>query len=248
MVRRGSTVRVRQRALEKPRKRGLLLSLSLARSTACGGYGALCGAFRSTFRIVQAVHGGVTLMRDRWISWSRRSVTRLGDRRCSPAKCAAARGQLRHTVCELRARLDAELPEHFAQVILDRARADEQLSGDLPVGVTLRDETRDLGFLRREVAERVHRAPAGTFPRRLELDACALREGLHPELGEELVCRPQLRSRVDPSAFPSEPLAVVEVRAREVDAEARRPEVLGRLAVKGLGRFSFGEQSPRARF
>jgi hypothetical protein len=47
MVRRGSTVRVRQRALQKPRKAGLGLSGSLARSTACGSYGALYGAFRS---------------------------------------------------------------------------------------------------------------------------------------------------------------------------------------------------------
>jgi hypothetical protein len=47
MVRRGSTVRVRQRALQKPRKAGLLLERSLARSTASGRYGALYGAFRS---------------------------------------------------------------------------------------------------------------------------------------------------------------------------------------------------------
>jgi hypothetical protein len=47
MVRRGSTVRVRQRALQKPRKAALLLSGALARSTACSGYGALYGAFRS---------------------------------------------------------------------------------------------------------------------------------------------------------------------------------------------------------
>ena len=46
MVRRGSTVRVRQRALQKPRKAGLLLSDPLARRTACSGYGALYGAFR----------------------------------------------------------------------------------------------------------------------------------------------------------------------------------------------------------
>jgi hypothetical protein len=46
-VRRGSTVRVRQRALQKRRKAGLRLSSALARSTACGGYGALYGASRS---------------------------------------------------------------------------------------------------------------------------------------------------------------------------------------------------------
>jgi hypothetical protein len=46
MVRRGSTVRVRQRALQKPRKSGLFLSSQLAESPACGRYGALYGAFR----------------------------------------------------------------------------------------------------------------------------------------------------------------------------------------------------------
>jgi hypothetical protein len=47
MVRRGSTVRVRQRALQKPRKPRLPVSGALARSTACARYGALCGAFSS---------------------------------------------------------------------------------------------------------------------------------------------------------------------------------------------------------
>jgi hypothetical protein len=47
MVRRGSTVRVRQRALQKSRITGLLLSVPLAQSSACGRYGALYGAFRS---------------------------------------------------------------------------------------------------------------------------------------------------------------------------------------------------------
>ena len=47
MVRRGSTVRVRQRALQKSRKAGLSVSDGLARSPARGRYGALYGAFRS---------------------------------------------------------------------------------------------------------------------------------------------------------------------------------------------------------
>jgi hypothetical protein len=41
MARRGSTVRVRQRALQKPRKQGLLVSDPLEQSPACGGYGAV---------------------------------------------------------------------------------------------------------------------------------------------------------------------------------------------------------------
>jgi hypothetical protein len=47
MVRRGSTVRVRQRALQKSRKAGLSLSDRLALSTTCSAYGADYGAFRS---------------------------------------------------------------------------------------------------------------------------------------------------------------------------------------------------------
>src|SRR5207249_2720052 len=40
------------------------------------------------------------------------------------------------SVRELRTRLDAELAEHLAQVVLDRARADKQLSGNFLVGVS----------------------------------------------------------------------------------------------------------------
>jgi hypothetical protein len=46
MVRRGSTVRVRQRALQNPRKSGLSYPDRLAVDRACGGCGARCGAVR----------------------------------------------------------------------------------------------------------------------------------------------------------------------------------------------------------
>src|SRR5260221_6588272 len=51
----GSTVRVRQRALQKRRTSALLRSRRLAGSAACGGYGAVYGAF--AFRT--ASHGSV---------------------------------------------------------------------------------------------------------------------------------------------------------------------------------------------
>src|SRR5687768_9375243 len=59
MVRRGSTVRVRQRALQKPRKTGLLLCDRLAGAPVCSGYGAVYGAFRS--RTSSAVDGATVL-------------------------------------------------------------------------------------------------------------------------------------------------------------------------------------------
>jgi hypothetical protein len=51
---------------------------------------------------------------------------------------------------------------------------------------------------------------------------------------------PQLLACVQASPLTSQPLAVEQVRAREVDAEARRPEMLDRLTVERLGRFRFG--------
>src|SRR5690242_16757323 len=48
MVRRGSTVRVRQRALQKRRTSALSRSGRLALRRTCGGYGAVYGAFAST--------------------------------------------------------------------------------------------------------------------------------------------------------------------------------------------------------
>jgi hypothetical protein len=52
MVRRGSTVRVRQRALQKRRTSALSRSALLAAPRTCGGYGAVYGAFalRTPFR------------------------------------------------------------------------------------------------------------------------------------------------------------------------------------------------------
>src|SRR5438045_3045775 len=50
MVRRGSTVRVRQRALQKRRTSALSRSERLALDPACGGYGAVYGAFASRKR------------------------------------------------------------------------------------------------------------------------------------------------------------------------------------------------------
>jgi hypothetical protein len=43
-------------------------------------------------------------------------------------------GRLRQGVAELAARVDAELGEDVAQVVLDRARAEEQPGADLGVG------------------------------------------------------------------------------------------------------------------
>lgn len=58
MVRRGSAVRVRQRALQKPRKSRLFRSKQLARLPLCDGYGVVYGAFRARTPLLPAVPGG----------------------------------------------------------------------------------------------------------------------------------------------------------------------------------------------
>src|SRR5918995_3433637 len=96
MVRRGSTVRVRQRALQKYRKAGLSLSDRLAHLTTCIRYGADYGAFRSgsaslrpafsSLYEARAVAGAADRARRRDRLDGRVRVDRLGRRRLLPAQ------------------------------------------------------------------------------------------------------------------------------------------------------------------
>src|SRR5438094_45643 len=66
MVRRGSTVRVRQRALQKRRTSALSRSGRLALDPACGGYGAVYGAFASTTPLRRRQPGGDLRQTNSW--------------------------------------------------------------------------------------------------------------------------------------------------------------------------------------
>jgi hypothetical protein len=59
MVRRGSTVRVRQRALQKRRTSALFRAARLALRRACGGYGTVYGAFAHARPVVSGEPGRV---------------------------------------------------------------------------------------------------------------------------------------------------------------------------------------------
>jgi hypothetical protein len=56
--------------------------------------------------------------------------------------------RLRHAPCQLRPGLHVQLAERLAQVVIDRARADEEPCRDLSVGTSFRREARDLCLLR----------------------------------------------------------------------------------------------------
>jgi hypothetical protein len=121
--------------------------------------------------------------------------------------------RLSQPVHELCAPLDVELAECLAKVVVDRVRADEQLSGDLSVGATFRREASYLRLLRSELVSRIRGPSPGTLTRRLQLAVCAPGERFHAEVVEHLVSDPQLPASVRVTTLTSEPLAVKKTRA-----------------------------------
>ena len=86
---------------------------------------------------------------------------------------------------------------------------------------SLRREARDLRFLRSELLDRIHGPFAGALTRRLELGPGALGKCLHAEVGEHFVSDPQLVTSVQATTLASEPLAVEEMRARDLGPKPR---------------------------
>src|SRR3954470_6910559 len=128
---------------------------------------------------------------------------------------------------ELRARLDAELGEHLAQVVLNRARADEHAGGDLGVGQAVARHPRDQCLLCGEllIAGR-DAALAGRLAGGPQLTPCPLGESIHTHRIQHLVGDAKLCARVDPATLPAEPFAVQQVRASEVCAYLSTTEPL----------------------
>src|SRR5262245_25545894 len=153
---------------------------------------------------------------------------------------------------ELRPRGDAELREDLAQVVLDRARAEEELSGDVLVGVTLADEPRDLQLLRCQVGERARVAPPRGLARCSELGPGALGPRLCPEPLEGVKRAAQVLAGVAAAALATQELpekqlgagAVERVRPERVQVERVAEGILG-LGARGEQRTAAGGERPR---
>jgi hypothetical protein len=85
---------------------------------------------------------------------------------------------------------------NLVQVILDGARADEQLGADLGVGEAVAGGPGDLGLLGGELAAGLDGAFAGALAGGRQLSARALGERLDPHRREHFVCDAQLLARV----------------------------------------------------
>ena len=142
------------------------------------------------------------------------------------------------------ARVDVELGEHLAQVVLDRARADEQLGADLRVRQPVASEPRDLSLLGGECIACLVRAFARSLAGGRQLAAGALRERLHPHLTQHLVSGAELLACLHPAALAAQPFAVDEVRTGELDAHTGVAKAADRFAVEGVGGASVADQRP----
>ena len=83
--------------------------------------------------------------------------------------------------------LHSQLAERLAQVVVDGARADEQLGRDFRVCGTVGGKAGDLRFLGGQVVTRLDGPFARVLAGRLQLDPGALGKRLHAELHKQLV-------------------------------------------------------------
>ena len=130
-----------------------------------------------------------------------------------------------------------KLPEHFPQVVLDRARADEQLGGDVPVRLSPAHQRGDLGLLRRELLRKPGFPPADAFAGGPQLGASPLGEGLEAHRVEHLVRGAQPLPCLPPSPLAAQPLAVQKVSTgdlRSGPGPAEQPERI-LVLLPGLG-------------
>src|SRR5215469_2467143 len=91
---------------------------------------------------------------------------------------------------------DAELGERLAQVIVDRARAQEQLRRDLLVGQALGDKACDLQLLWRQLFYRGHVPLARRLSRRPQLRLSPLRPRHRTYRAEYFQCSTQMTARI----------------------------------------------------
>src|SRR6185312_9357303 len=124
---------------------------------------------------------------------------------------------------QLVTREDVELAEDLAQVVLDRARADEEVDADLRVAVTVAGEPGDRLLLGGELVDVVDRVDPHGRGRRRELALGAGGEGLGTDRHERVEGRAQLLAGVHPATLAAQPFAIEETGPGQVRGEPAMP-------------------------
>src|SRR3954447_2900908 len=126
----------------------------------------------------------------------------------------------RQRSAEFAPRADVELGEDLVEVVLDGARADEELCADLGVGVAGARESGDLRLVRCERVARLDGAPRHGLTGGGQLPTGALGERPRADAVERLVRPAELLARVDPPLLAPQPLPVEQLRTGDVDEDA----------------------------
>ena len=101
--------------------------------------------------------------------------------------------------------------------------------------------------MRGELVARLRSALAGGLARGRQLPARSLGERLHSDRRELIVRGTQLRARVHPATLAAQPLAVDQLRTRELGTKLGATQPNDRFAIGALGVLARSEQRPRAR-
>ena len=158
----------------------------------------------------KALGAALPVSADDAVSMARVRFRNRRDRRALPGWAAPLKlpGGSGDGSAEVLAGGDAQFGEHVAQVPLDGMGADEQLGGDLLVGVPVPGELGDLGLPGGEVGEGLHGALAHGFPGGQQLAAGAFGEPVHAHRGQHLVRGAKLLAGIDTAISPAEPFPV----------------------------------------
>src|SRR6201996_5135943 len=136
---------------------------------------------------------------------------------------------------KLVARADVELDKYLAQVVLDRARADEEPGADLRVRESITPHLCDLRLLGGQPRGGPRRTGSNGLAGGEQLPAGPLCERSGSHRGEHLVCGPALFARVDPALLTAQPLSVEQMRPGQIQRDPAATEPLDRLPVMLLG-------------
>jgi hypothetical protein len=132
------------------------------------------------------------------------------------------------------------------QVVLNRARTNEQPRADQGVGQPVAGQSGDQRFLRFEQAEGDRCASARCLAGGRQLAAGPLGEPLCTKPVEKLVGGAQLVAGVDSTVLAAQPLAVHQLGPSQVERDTATAEARNRLLVEGFGARAGGQQGARA--
>src|SRR5580700_5326109 len=153
-----------------------------------------------------------------------------------------AGGQYR---AELVTRSYVQLREHIAQVVGDGGLADENSRADFRVGEAVARQPRDLRLLGSELISGFDAAFPRALTRGRQLALASVGESLGAHAREHLERGTQLLPGLAAAALASQPLAVDQVGAGKLQANACPTQPFDRLAVQGVGGVAVAQQRPR---